>query len=309
MPKMIMDAQAALAFVLSQVAYVEREVNEIVYPDIQYQSLVPVDTSAPEWVKTVNFFSSDKFGKAEWLNGNADDIPRAGSERTMYGSNVYMAGIGYGYGLEELEQAKLAGVNLTSDDAAAARRAYEEFVDGVLLRGDAAKGFVGLFNNPSATAITAPNGNWAVSTTTAQQVLSDVNAGLMPTFAGTLYTSIADTIVLPYERLQRLGEILITGTNETLLQFIQRANVYTFQTGRPLTIRGAYGLMGAGVGATNRMVCYLRSPRVLKAHIPMPHRFLAPYAAGPLRTEIPGIFRLGGLDLRLPQSFRYVDGI
>lgn len=309
MPKMIMDAQAALAFVLSQVAYVEREVNEIVYPDIQYPSLIPVDTSAPEWVKTVNFFSSDKFGKAEWLNGNSDDMPRAGSERTMYASSVYMAGIGYGYGLEELEQAKLAGVNLTADDASAARRAYEEFVDGVLLRGDAAKGFVGLFNNPSATAITAPNGNWGSLATTAQQALADVNAGLLPTFAGTQYTSIADTLVLPYERLQRLGEILLPNSSETLLGFLQRSNVYTFQTGRPLTIRGAYGLMGAGAGGTNRMVAYLRSPRVLKAHIPMPHRFLTPYAAGPLRTEVPGIFRLGGLDLRLPQSFRYVDGI
>lgn len=305
----VLDAQAALAFVLSQVTYVERAVNEIIYPDIQYQSLVPVDTSAPEWTKSVTYFSSDKFGKAEWLNGNADDVPRAGSERTMFSTNVYLAAIGYGYGLEEISQAALAGVNLTSDDAAAARRAYEEFVDGVALRGDASKGFVGMFNNPGAIAITAPNGNWASQTITAQQVLADINAALLPTFVGTLYTSIADTLILPFERFQRLGEILITGTNETLLQFVQRANVYTFQTGRPLTIRGAYGLMGAGAGGTNRMVAYLRDPRVLKMHIPMPHKFLPVYQAGPLRWEVPGIFRLGGLDLRLPQSFRYLDGI
>lgn len=309
MRKNLYDAQAALAFVLSQTTHIERAVNEMVYPDIQYPGLVPVDTSAPEWTKTVTYFSADKFGKADWVNGNADDIPKAGTERSVLNTSVFMAGIGYGYGYEEIEQAKLAGVNLTADDANAARRAYEEFVDGVMLRGDASKGFSGLFNLSGAVVVTAPNGNWASPNITAQQALADVNAGLMPTFAGTLYTSIADTIVLPFERIQRMAEILISGTTETLLAFVQRANVYTFQTGRLLTIRGAYGLMGAGAGGTNRMLAYRRDPSVLKAHIPMPHKFLPVWQAGPLRYEVPGIFRLGGLDLRLPQSFRYVDGI
>jgi len=303
----LLDAQAALGFVLSQTTYIERQVNQIVYGDIQYQDLVPVDTSAPEWVKSVTFFSGDKFGKAGWINGNADDIPRAGSERTKYESQVYTAGIGYGYGLEEISQAQMMGIPLTTDDAAAARRAYEEMVDGVALRGDAAKGFNGLINNPAVTAVTVPTGNWA--TATPQQMITDINAVLMPSYAGTNYTSIADTLLLPFEKLQQLAQTVMPNTTMTVLQFVMQANIYTQTTGRPLMIRGIYGLLNAGAGGTARMVGYRRDPSVLKMYIPMPHRFLPVYQAGPIRWEVPGIFRLGGLDIRLPQSVKYGDGI
>lgn len=303
----LLDAQAALGFVLSQTTYIERAVNQIVYADIQYQDLIPVDTSAPEWVKTVTFYSGDKFGKAGWINGNSDDIPRAGSERTKFETSVYTAGIGYGYGLEEISQAQMLGISLPTEDAAAARRAYEEMVDGVLLRGDATKGFQGLINNSGVTAVTAPTGNWA--TATAMQMIADVNAVLMPTYAGTQYTSIADTLLLPFEKLQILAQTVMPNTTELVLSFLQRQNVYTQTTGRPLTIRGIYGLLTAGAGSTARAVAYVKDPSVLKAHIPMPHRFLPVYQAGPIRWEVPGIFRLGGLDIRKPQSIRYLDGI
>ncbi|WP_252361416.1 major capsid family protein [Pseudomonas asiatica] len=142
----LLDAQAALGFVVSQTSYIERQVNEIVYADIQYPQLIPVDTSAPEWIKTVTYYSADKVGKADWINGNADDIPLASTERSKFETQIHMAGIGYGYGLEEISQAQMLGINLTADDAMAARRAYEEMVDRVALLGDSSKGFSGLFN-------------------------------------------------------------------------------------------------------------------------------------------------------------------
>lgn len=307
MPQLqLIDAQAALGFLLPQTTYIERAVNEITYADIQYQDLIPVDTSAPEWIKSVTFYSADKFGKAKWINGNADDVPMAGSEKTKYESLIHTAGVGYGYGLEEIQQAMMLGVNLLDDDARAARRAYEEFVDGLLLRGDSTKGFQGLINNSAVTAITLPTGTWA--TATAAQVIADINAVLMPTYSGTQYTSIADTLLLPFERLQILAQTVLPNTTMTVLQFIREQNVYTQTTGRPLTIRGVYGLLTAGTGSTARIVAYRRDPEVLKAHIPMPHRFLPVYQASPLRFQVPGIFRVGGLDIRKPQSVRYGDG-
>jgi hypothetical protein len=48
---------------------------------------------------------------------------------------------------------------------------------------------------------------------------------------------------------------------------------------------------------------------VLKMHIPMPHRFLPVWQTGPMFYEVPGIFRLGGLEIRRPKAVRYVDGI
>lgn len=303
----LLDAQAALGFVLSQTTHIERQVNQIVYPDIQYQDLVPVDNSAPEWVKTVTYFSSDKFGKADWINGNSDDIPRAGSERSKLETSVYTAGIGYGFGLEEISQAQMLGLPLQAEDAAAARRAYEEMVDNVALRGDARKGFQGLIANSNVAAIVVPTGNWA--TASPGQMIADINAVLMPTYSSTQYTSIADTLLLPFEKLQQLAQTVMPNSTMTVLQFVQQSNIYTQTTGRSLTIRGIYGLLTAGAGGTARMVGYRRDPSVLKMHIPMPHRFLPAFQAGPLRWEVPGIFRLGGLDIRQPNLVKYGDGI
>jgi hypothetical protein len=94
-----------------------------------------------------------------------------------------------------------------------------------------------------------------------------------------------------------------------VLEFLRANNVYTFQTNQPLTIRGIRGLETAGVDGTGRMVVYRRDPSVLKMHIPMPHRFLPVYQTAPLVFDVPGIFRLGGLEIRRPSAVRYVDGI
>jgi len=304
----LLDAQAAMGFVTSQTSYIERQVNEIQYPDIQYPQLVPVDTSASPWAKTVTYYSSDKFGKAGWINGNSDDIPIAGTEKTKNETAVYTAGIGYAYGLEEISQAQMLGMNLPGDDAQAARRAYEEMVDRVVIVGDASKGFYGLINAPGVTVGTATTGNWA--TATPAQILADVNNQLTGQYTGTLYTAPVDTLLLPYSAWLLLTTRMVSDlSTETIFSWLLRNNVYTAVTGQPLSVRGLRQLDTAGAGGTRRMVAYRRDPSVVKVHIPMPHRFLPVFQAGPIRYEVPGIFRLGGVDVRQPLLFSYVDGI
>lgn len=303
------DAQAALGFVRSQTTHVEQQVNETVYPDIQYPSLIPVDTSAHPWAQTVTYYSSDKFGKAGWINGNADDIPLAGTERAEHKTAVYLAAIGYGWGLEEVNHAMMLGINLPGDDALAARRAYEEFVDGVALRGDSTKGLNGFINHSGITPVSATNGDWLGTGTTEDQILQDVNDAILGVAEDTLYTSVADTLLLSPERLNYLATVRLGDTMSTLLEFLRKNNTYTATTGQQLTIRAVRGLSDAGAGQTQRMIAYRRDPQVLKLHIPMPHRFLPVYQDGPLHWVVPGIFRLGGLDIRRPKEVRYVDGI
>lgn len=303
------DAQAALGFLINQTSYIEQQVNEIVYPDIQYPELIPVDTSAGEFAKSVTYYSSDKYGEANWINGNSDDLPLAGTEKTKFQTPVYTAAIGYSFGWEEVNQAMLLGRNLQADDAAAARRAYEEMVDRVAVLGDSRKGFQGLINNSSVNAASATNGDWGGTGTTSDQVLEDVNNALLAVGSSTLYTSIADTLLLSFGKMNFLATTRLGDTERTLLSFLRENNTYTAMTGRPLTIRGVRGLETAGVGATERMIAYRRDPSVLKLHLPMPHRFLPVHQAGPLRWEVPGVFRLGGLDIRRPLEVKYRDGI
>ena len=303
------DAQAALGFVRSQTTHVESQVNETVYPDIQYPALIPVDTSAHPFAQTVTYYSSDKFGKANWINGNADDIPLAGTELTEYKTSVYTAAIGYGWGWEEVNVAMMLGRNLTADDAMAARRAYEEMVDRVMLYGDATKNFSGLIDYPGVSAASLTNGDWSGTGTTEDMILQDMNDLIMGTAVDTAYTSIADTVLMPHTKMNLLATTRLGDTQSTILEFLRKNNTYTATTGQPLTIRAVRGLATAGVGNTERIIAYRRDPQVLKAHIPMPHRFLPVYQDGPLQYIVPGIGRIGQLQVFRTNMLRYLDGV
>lgn len=304
-----MDAQAALGFLVSQTSHIETAVNQTVYPDIQYAELIPVDFSANPWTKSVTYYSGDMFGAAKWINGNADDIPMAGSERTKHETMVYTAGIGYGYGLEELRHAQMLGINLPGDDAMAARRAYEEMVDRVALYGDSSKAFKGLINNSLVTATAAAQGDWGGTGSTVGGVIGDMNQGILGIATTTKQTAMPNTALMSLEKLSFLASTMLDGTSVSLLRYIMENNAYTLATGKPFLIRSVRGLETAGVDSAERMVFYRRDPNVLKMHIPMAHTFLPPWQSGPIRWDVPGIFRMGGLDIRRTKEVTYIDGI
>jgi hypothetical protein len=309
------DSQQALGFVVSQTSHIEAQVYEEQYPEIQYANLIPIDTSANEWAKSITYYSMNKVGQAQWFHHYAKDIAVADSERAKHEVGVEMANIGYRWSLEEVGQAMMIGQPLQADRASAARRAYEEFVDNVAIRGDADKGFFGLLNYPgiAVSNVQADGGtgsdepSWAVKTET--QILRDFNSAISGMYQDTLQVELADTVLLPLPVLNDIATRRLGDTTMTILEFLQKNNVYTFQTGRPLTIMAVRGLETAGVGGVGRMIVYRRSPDVLKLHIPMPHRFLPVWQTGPLLFDVPGIFRLAGLDIRKPGAFRYVDGV
>lgn len=307
-----MNDADTLAFVESQLSHIEAEVYRTKYGTIQYPGLIPVDTSANPWAKTVTFTSMDGTAKAKFISANGNDIPFVGLERNQFQSAIHMAGIGYQYNMEEVAQAQMLGINLSSEDAALARRGYEEFVDDCLLStGDATKGFEPLINHSAVTVIAAPNGaagsaDWASKT--ADEVLADINNALSAVYVDSKNIEIADTILLDELSFVQIANKRIPGTSKTLLSYIKENNILTARYGMQLTIRVVRGLETAGAGNTRRMVVYKNAREALKAHIPMPFRFL-PMQAVDLMYKVPGIFRFGGLDIRLPMTVRYLDGI
>lgn len=313
------DAQQALGYLISQTSNIEAQAYEIQYPDIQYPALVPVDTSGNPWAKSVTFFSTDKIGLADWFNHMAKDIPLADIERSKFEQPYEMAAIGYRYTGEELGQAMMIpGLNLTADRAASAVRAYEEFIDGVALRGvppsGNTKGWTGLINDANVTAGNVANDGTGASTLwstkTPDLILRDINALLTGVYTASLTVEMADTVLLPVARLDYIATTARSiNSDTTILEFLRKNNTYTSITGKPLTIRAVRGLEVAGVGPSARMVAYRRDPQVVKLHLPMPHRFLPVWQTGPLTFDIPGIFRTGGVEIRRPKAFRYADGI
>lgn len=307
------DAQQAnFSFAVQQASHIESEVYRLRYPDLDYASMIPVDTSANEWTKTVTYFSMDQAGEARWMSGNAKDVPVVGLSMEKHETAVHTAGIGYSYGFEEVNFARINGVSLDAEKASAARRASEQLIYTTAFEGDAEKGLSGLFDYPGVPTESIPadgTGSSALwSAKTPDLILRDVNKLLIGMHSATNTVEMADTLILPVERIQTIVSTRLTDTAMSILDFLRQANVYTATTGQQLRIVGMRGMTDIGAGSTARMIAYRRSPEVLKMHVPMPHRFLPVQIEG-LQFTIPGVFRLGGLDIRLPYAVRYGDGI
>ena len=303
--------QAALGFLVPQLAYIEPQVYQVRYPTVRYPGLIPVDTSAKPWAQSVMYFSGDLKGEAQWGNSRAGDVPLAEIERAQYATSVHMGTIGYEWNDEELGQAKMLGIQLSADKAIGARKVAEKFIDRVFCEGDATKSFFGLFNQPSVAVIALPQvaGSSAWSGKTPAQILADVNGILSGVYVGSDTVELADTLLLPIADYTLLSSTPFNAYSATtLLEYIAKANIYTVETGIPLTIRGVRGLDVAGVGGTSRIVAYSRDKDVLRAHMPMPYQFGYAREKSAWVYEVPGRFRIGGVDVRRPGAMRYADG-
>lgn len=301
---MIFDNTALAAFNAQLIAF-ETAVFEEEYDDIQYSQLIPVDTSAPEWVKGVTYASVAGVGQAKWINGGAQDIPNADITTGETTTEIELGAIGYSYTLEEVSQSQLHNFPLDSSRASAAHRAAEEFIDKVALEGDASKNMSGLFNNANVNSSVAAQ---PFAGATIEQTIAVINEGLIGNPGVKRSTYAKDTVLLPTSVLQTLGTQIVPNTSQTFLHHVMENNIYTLRTGNRLTIRDVNGLDTAGAGDTTRAVFYKRDPNVVRFHMPMPHKFL-PVQQVMLEFKRPGIFRIGGTEVKRTDSVSYIDTV
>jgi len=303
------DSQAALSFAIEQHTHIEAQVNMAPRPEIQYPRLVYVDRSAPDFAKSITHFTSDMYGRAKWINGNSDDIPISGTELDREQSPIWTFGAGYRWGWEELGVAMHQGYPLQSGDAFAARRSSDEFIDRLVLQGDTLKGITGLYNNAAVAVTPATFGGWLAGPVTEDQILEDVNIALFGIGAQTNFAVAADTLGLPPSHLRILATRRLGDTSISLLNYLRENNTYSHMTGQPLNIVAMRGLENASALGGPRMMAYRNDRDVVKLNMPMAHRFLGVYQDGPLNWVVPGVGRVGKLEVRRPQEMSYVDGI
>jgi hypothetical protein len=316
----LFDAQAQLGFLTNQAYVINARVYRTQFPELAFNELVFVDTTAPEWSLGATTFVAQGVGHAEWGTGFADDMPLADVERDRSDVRFRFAHVGYEYNIEEMGIAMQLGVPLQGDKALSARRAYQEFMWNVALFGSTVKGMQGLANQSGAASGLAPADGTAgvttwfdasgVATKTPAQIVRDFNGMLVGIYTGSLTVEMADTVLLPYKTLAYLAATPFSAANDTtLLQWLLANNVRTLTTGTQPTVRGVLGLETAGAGGTARAVAYRNAEDVAALHLPAAHRFEAPRTKGTYGFVVPGWFRTGGVELRRPYAFRYLDGI
>lgn len=302
-----------IGFLESQIDRIETEVYETKYPAIQYPRLVPIDASGPPWVRSVVRYISDRVGKADFIGNSTTTLPMVDVSRTQAEVTVETAGLMYSVTDQEVAQAQAMGYDLDGEKARACRLIAEETLDDIVINGGPGNtGWDSLVDPPSdantVTITTGTGGNtWAQKT--GQEIANDINKILGSAPENTKGLEQMDTICIPMGAFTSLASRTIGDTSETALSFINRTNVYTARTGRPLRIFEIPGLEDAGASNAGRMIAYRMDPNVLRLHLPEPPGFGERERTMMRSTVVPMFFRTAGLEIRLPKAFATMDGI
>jgi hypothetical protein len=306
--QMTYDADTGLAFVESQLSYIESKMWEVQYRKITYNQVIPISTEPGEWAQSVVYYFSDRKGKAKFIGSKALDVPlvEVGTERAV--TPVELAGIGYDYSDEEIRQAIYLGQPLPQRKANAARECYEDLTQRTGYFGDLTLNLPGFLNNanvPSSVVVNPGAGTEWVNKTP-DEITFDINDFLGDIFVDTLQIEQADTLLLPTQQWNYIATTrLDIVNNTTILEYIVSKSPYLNSTADVIPIPE---LVGAGVGGSDRMVAYTKSTDKVVYYITMPLRFTEPQREG-LGFIVPGAFKIGGVEFRYPLSARYADGI
>ncbi|UVL76598.1 DUF2184 domain-containing protein [Pseudomonas putida] len=309
------DAQAALPFVLAQGRNIETRVYQRRYPAFNYAAHVPVVTEGQPWAIGTTFFTVDTAGEAKFLSGAGTDMPFNQVTRDQASHDFAMIGSGWEWNLEEINQAALYGVNLNDTKAMSAADKVERLLNDIAMRGSTEKNWQGFLNNSAVSradaAATGTGSSTFWSAKTVDQILDDVNGLLSGIRTNTEEVEWADTLRLPPNAF-RLAATKRLGAGDgfiTVLEYLRRNNIYTAETGQPLDIMPIREARNASQDGGGRAVAYRKDPEVLRFHLPMPRRVLAPRQKSIMGFETGIIARTGGTEIRLPGAVAYLDEI
>lgn len=289
----INDANELLAYARAQQSIVERQALSATRDrsDIIYQQFVPVDPGNNPSTQAVTFISSEAAGQAKFLNANADDVPKVDVNYKADVKPVVAAGIGYGWGWQELQNARSLGINLQSDRALAARYAFEDMLQRIAFDGDDDHGMVGL-NQVSSSQGNDVSGNitgkWSSGQGKDAAAISKDIITLIESTGGEGEPT-ANRVILPSNEY-----------THALTQFFGDSGRTAFDLVRELypnvriTKRKALETQDGG----KKYIAYRFDPTSLVFHVPMALTFLPVWHSGPLRFDVPGLFSVAGINFK-----------
>jgi len=306
--KFLYDAATGLAFLLSQLTHIESKMYEKKYKAITYPLIIPVSNEAGEWAESVTYFFMDGRAVAEFVGTKSLNVPIAeiGTEKITV--PVELGATGYEYSDEELRQAIQLKRALPQLKSNTARRAYEELAQRVAMLGDTTHNLPGFINNTNVTSATVVNPGSGTEwvNKTPNQILFDINDFMGDIFVDTLQVEKPTTLLLPTAQWNYLaGTPRSDNSDTTLLAWLIANSPFLSSDADIIPVTE---LAGAGGGATDRMMAYDKDMDKVVFHIPMPLRFTEPQRKG-RGFEVPGEFKLSGIEFRYPGSARYADGI
>lgn len=301
-----------MAFYISQLASLESNIYQAKYTAINYQEMVPVVNSIPEWADNWDYISYDAVTVGKFIGSSADDLPNVALSANKTSVPIGYAGNMFDYSLDELRKSQQLRMPIDTIKARAAFRGALEHTQRLAYFGDAERGMTGLFNNPN---VALDNSTLDWDTATGQDIINDMNEVIISVWMNSANTHLPNAIAIDSERFAKIASTPMSAQfpNKTILQYFKETNFYTAQTGQELKIfpriqltAGVLSANGVENGGKARMMAYELNDENLGMANPMPWRALAPQMRG-LNIEVPCEYKASGVGIRYLFSAAYRD--
>lgn len=294
-------------FFQRELEHIKAKSYDVLYPELKSRALIPVSREAGPGAETITYYQYDMSGFAKVVANFADDLPRADVKGLPFSSPVKTLGASYGYNIQEIRAAKMAGKPLEQRRADAAKRAILQKESAVAWSGETASGLPGLLSNANIGSYTVPNDGTGSSklwtTKSADQILRDMNEIVNKVVDDTKGVFAADTLLLPIAQhtlaaTKRIG----VDSNMTVLKFFMETNPTIKQ------VEWVNEMKGAGTGGVDVMLAYKKDPMVLTQEVCSDFEALEPEKRN-LEYVIDCIERFGGVIVYYPLAVVKGEGI
>jgi len=273
---------------------------DILYPELKWAKLIPVDTSVPAGADTIAYEQWDETGEAKIIANGADDLPFSDAAKEKFVNRTVVVGAAYKVTQEDLMRAEMSGISIENRRQRAAINSIGRLLDRIAALGDAPSGIKGLLTHDQVPVIAATA---AWSTLTATQLVAELHRLEDNIWSSTLEMAQPDTLIIPTAQMQlaRRSYMSVDNQQTVLQRFLQNAAFIK-------NVESWHRASTAGVGGVARAMAYKRDPACLQISFPVPLRQLPPQPRN-LALINPMFSKIGGLEYYFPKSALYMDGI
>lgn len=299
-----LDADESIFF-SKELEAVKAKSYDVLYPEYKATKVLPVSSDVDPGAETIKYEQYDEVGQATMLASYSQDVQRADVKGKEFRVPVKGMASAYGYSLQEIRAAKMAGKPLEQKKANAARRAIEILQNSVAFFGDSGLGLAGFLNHANIGEYTTPDGvstdpEW--DTKTADEILADMNGLANKVVENSKGVHQPDTMLLPLTRYGLVSTKRIPDTNVTILKFFLETNPHI------KNVDWLNELETAGAGNSKRAMVYKKDKDMVSLEIPQPFEQLAPQEKG-FEFIVHCHQRTGGVICPYPLSVAFADNI
>lgn len=281
---------------------------DVIYPELKARTLIPVSFEAGPGAEAVRYEQYDTTGFAKVVSSYASDFPRADIKGKEFVSVVKSLGASYGYNVQEIRAAAMAGKPLQQRRANAAKYAILQLENRLAFFGDPAYNLQGFLTNPNIPTGTVEDDGVGGSTRwtdkTPQQILRDMMVCASAPFRNTNGVEQANVLLLPPSQYAMAANLPFSeNSDKTILSWFLTNNQYIKVVDWCAELAADNNPMGADI-----MFAYNRSPDKVTLEIPSDFEQMEPQEEG-MEYVIYCHERFGGVVWYYPMSAALYDGI